>query len=654
MNFNIPQVTGVISTGVANTYVFTPTDPVITSYINGGIYILVFALQNTGASTANISGLGPISILKSDGNQMETFDLETGSPLAFIYDSAASAFFAVSKVASEIVSGTTILDQMGSTGLIEGCALTINGGDPGKVDISVGSGRVYDNYTSPTSPTSVPHTFSGVVALTLTNLATNIVTFLGIKDSTGTITQKTTPFTTKERREYWWIGAVGHPDMTSVLTVTETVNAFNDVNNSLFDLYQAIGTITIGCAFNPNGANLNLDRASGNKTNNDVNFYVDRQDSNNKAFNSDTTISFLPAYRDGSGGTTTDPAATTVDVGNYDDGTGTLATVANNNWTIQRIYFFSSGTTVITYGQVVYNNFSTAIAGVLTEVPILTPLLSDASLRTFLIVKSNTTNLSLTDENQFQNTGKFGNIGSGGSSSVGSSTDLQGAYNLTADGKTLTDSTRGALKHQRGSAADTDTVLEVQNGAGTTTFNVTGNGVATALTLEATGDTTAGDNAAMGYTATEGLILTGQGSTNDVTIKNDTDADVIKIPTGTTNVEIVGNLEIGGQAYEPVQATEIPSGTTETIDWDTGNFGVLDLGSASGNVTLTLSNPNAGAFYFMKIIQGATARTLVWPANVLWPGGTAITLSTGDNDEDSVSMAYDGTNYLATFANDYS
>ena len=65
-------------------------------------------------------------------------------------------------------------------------------------------------------------------------------------------------------------------------------------------------------------------------------------------------------------------------------------------------------------------------------------------------------------------------------------------------------------------------------------------GVITGSTVEATGDTAAGDNAAMGYTAAEGLILTGQGSTNDVTIKNDADADVIEIPTGTVNVTMAG------------------------------------------------------------------------------------------------------------------
>lgn len=65
-------------------------------------------------------------------------------------------------------------------------------------------------------------------------------------------------------------------------------------------------------------------------------------------------------------------------------------------------------------------------------------------------------------------------------------------------------------------------------------------GVITGLTLEATGDTSAGDNAAMGYTASEGLILTGQGSTDDVTIKNDADTTVLRVPTGTTGVTFAG------------------------------------------------------------------------------------------------------------------
>jgi len=79
-----------------------------------------------------------------------------------------------------------------------------------------------------------------------------------------------------------------------------------------------------------------------------------------------------------------------------------------------------------------------------------------------------------------------------------------------------------------------------------TSVDVTG--VAGAATFEPDGDTAAGDNAAIGYTAAEGLILTGQGSTGDVTIKNDADAVVLQVPTGTTDVNIVGNLDVDGTA----------------------------------------------------------------------------------------------------------
>jgi len=68
--------------------------------------------------------------------------------------------------------------------------------------------------------------------------------------------------------------------------------------------------------------------------------------------------------------------------------------------------------------------------------------------------------------------------------------------------------------------------------------------LATAATFEPDGDTAAGDNAAIGYTDAEGLILTGQGSTGDVTIKNDADALVAHVPTGTTGVNFAGDVII--------------------------------------------------------------------------------------------------------------
>ena len=77
-------------------------------------------------------------------------------------------------------------------------------------------------------------------------------------------------------------------------------------------------------------------------------------------------------------------------------------------------------------------------------------------------------------------------------------------------------------------------------------IDVTGDITATGA-VEPAGDTTAGDNSALGYTATEGAILTGQGSTSDVTIKNDADATVVSIPTGTTIAAFAGQLRIDSE-----------------------------------------------------------------------------------------------------------
>ena len=128
---------------------------------------------------------------------------------------------------------------------------------------------------------------------------------------------------------------------------------------------------------------------------------------------------------------------------------------------------------------------------------------------------------------------------------------FQGTYNASNDFELLAGRDYVIKFNGGGSGATvtdanvnlTVTALTAATLAGTT---FTASGVITGSTVEATGDTAAGDNAAIGFTAAEGLILTGQGSTNDVTIKNDADADVLEIPTGTVNVTVAGDLTAAG------------------------------------------------------------------------------------------------------------
>ena len=125
------------------------------------------------------------------------------------------------------------------------------------------------------------------------------------------------------------------------------------------------------------------------------------------------------------------------------------------------------------------------------------------------------------------------------------------------------------------------------------TANIVGGGFSGTIagaTMEPTGDTAAGDNAAIGFTAAEGLILTGQGSTNDVTIKNDADADVIEIPTGTVNVTMAGTLGVTGVITGG--GLVVPDGSIAVADLDID--GGTDINAALVDADLMIVDDGAG------------------------------------------------------------
>ena len=122
---------------------------------------------------------------------------------------------------------------------------------------------------------------------------------------------------------------------------------------------------------------------------------------------------------------------------------------------------------------------------------------------------------------------------------------------------------------------DTFTVADTVQASTGGTFS---GDVTTTGTFNVTGDTAAGDDASIGFTSVEGLILTGQGTTNDVTIKNDADNAVIQVPTGTTNVTMAGTLDV----------TSDITGSTLNADGDTSAGDNAAIGyTASEGLILT-------------------------------------------------------------------
>ena len=109
----------------------------------------------------------------------------------------------------------------------------------------------------------------------------------------------------------------------------------------------------------------------------------------------------------------------------------------------------------------------------------------------------------------------------------------------------------------------------------------------TGLTVNATGDTSAGDNAAIGYTAGEGLILTGQGSTDDITVKNDADTTVVNVATGATDVEIsAGNILFGTGSKGVYLGVTSATAANLLDDYEEGVYTATFAASTSGSYTV--------------------------------------------------------------------
>jgi len=133
--------------------------------------------------------------------------------------------------------------------------------------------------------------------------------------------------------------------------------------------------------------------------------------------------------------------------------------------------------------------------------------------------------------------------------------------------------------------------------------------------------------------------------------------------TGTRQVDLAefvltftnGCVVIDAASFSvTTQAIFVPAGTSQDLDIKSGNGMVLDLGAASGNVTLTVSNEKDGAIMTLKVIQGATPRTLIYPANFKWEGGTALVPTATNNAEDLITGWFDGTNWYLSYGTNFS
>ena len=152
------------------------------------------------------------------------------------------------------------------------------------------------------------------------------------------------------------------------------------------------------------------------------------------------------------------------------------------------------------------------------------------------------------------------------------------------------------------------------------------------LTTNGTG--TLAWNTFTGYTGSAGSGYTGSSGMNGYT--GSAAGNTLINPTITNYTETVN---------------PITAGTAATINLANGT--VVTFTISGGNATITMPTAVAGKSFILILTQDTTSRTVTW-ATVVWPSGTAPTVSTGSGKRDIFSFFSDGTSWFgATIGQNY-
>jgi hypothetical protein len=577
-----------------------------------------------------------------------------------------------------------------SAGLIDGGEITINSVDNTKIDIAPLTGVIVDYWTNP-GATSVNYIdYPGATAVSVTNLATSTLSYICI-DKDGTIIQYATAPTDAQRRDVIVLAQLGHAANTIIASVNSYVSVFASPVEQLRDLFYEFKLINEGNFIVANGANLQINKSNGFLFGFGINYFFDEKQPNKRNIPAQTAASFR--YRTQTGGTTT--PVNLIDPTQYDNaGTITAISGGGNHATNQRVFLFPNGNIVIQYGQTIYNTLQLAIQGVQSENFNQFINVSEAAILIGIIsVTKGCTALNNTTNARFIPVTKFGeNIGGAAGISV---SNLQNAYDNSNEPEIVTDSTRWAVTIKRGSASDSDNLIEFVNGSNVITNYIKANGESTFEPLQnkliSGGTLTIGTFGGIGtnndvriaaaawyisgsYYSTAintdflDLALSGAGlqrfvafygdNTNTILKVEGTESEFAAMPTTPANSILIDYILVtdGGLGIAPdlseyalinPRVRVVVSELTPSFDVDAYDELYItalagNITSMSTNITGTLSN---GRTLIYKIKDNGVGRTISWGASFSNKFVTLPTTTTA-NKELLIALKYNSSTSL--------
>lgn len=318
------------------------------------------------------------------------------------------------------LSDDILASKMQSTGLLSGGVLSLASSTT--VSWTAGTGQIVD-YTDPEDPLVTQISWDAVTGYTPTNIATDGSTIFGY-DVNGTLVEiLATALTAQNQSDYIIFGFCTH-EGGSIINLQPTPGnlGYGGVDSFRDFMQFVIGPANIsGNIYSANGSNLNIDVIGGQAMFLGSNFRNNTKVPDIITLSSGTAISFARIYNeaDPSLNITFESLTTTsIDPTKYDDGTGTLATVTTDYWTIPRIFRSRDGGTFVSYGQDEYATKSLATEALTNEIFNEKSPLPWLLFRAYLVVKQSATDLSDTSQAEFFECSSFRTSGISSSTST--------------------------------------------------------------------------------------------------------------------------------------------------------------------------------------------------------------------------------------------
>lgn len=306
--------------------------------------------------------------------------------------------------------------KMLSTGYIEGGLLTINAGDNTTFDMTAGKGIIIDRTVDFDNPVVTEVSWPARTAQAVPDITLFISHAVWI-DVTGAIVVTTAsdrinPVTYRGLIQCGFVVSLNLVNLDSVVDNAYVATAPME---NISDFALAVGPLNItGNVYGPNAAgNLQMDKTVG------VSYFIGGFPKVQPLSPNVATFAALSPhpgwgyqFRKLSGEFNSVPA-NLINSANYDDGTGILATLAPNKFTVQRI-FTTGAITLVYHGQNVYNSQAEAEAAIPTEDFFLPPEASQILFRGWIVIKEGTTDLTVAGDAKFISAGKFSSVSSSG------------------------------------------------------------------------------------------------------------------------------------------------------------------------------------------------------------------------------------------------